>query len=76
VLPAPCQVLLILDVLIGRSHHVKPRRFIGLEKLAVFKLRLPLHFNQCATSCPDKKRRTPTGTFLSNRMRNCSTLQG
>jgi hypothetical protein len=26
------------------------------------------------TSCPDKKRRTPTGTFLSNRMRNSMAL--
>jgi hypothetical protein len=26
------------------------------------------------TSCPDRKRRTPTGTFLSNRMRNSVAL--
>src|SRR5579863_1854777 len=26
------------------------------------------------TSCLDKKRRTPTGTFLSNRMRNAMAL--
>jgi len=40
--------LLVPDILIGRNHHVEPRRFRRLEKLAVFKLRMLLHLDEGA----------------------------
>jgi len=36
----------MLDVLIRRKHHVEPRGFSRVQKLAVFKLRTPLHFGE------------------------------
>src|ERR1035437_9358955 len=42
------QILLVPDVLIGRNHHVEPRRFRHLKKLPVFKLRMPLHLYEGA----------------------------
>ena len=42
------QVLLIPDVLIGRNQHIEARSFRFREKLPVFKLRVPWHFNERA----------------------------
>lgn len=70
----PCQVLLISDVLIGRNHHIESTRFRGLKKFSVLKLGSHCISTNVRTSCPDRKRRTPTGTFLPNRMCNAVTL--
>ena len=42
------QVLLMPDVLVGRNHHIEPRRFYHFEKVAVLKLRMPPHVDESA----------------------------
>ena len=62
------------DILVGRDHHVDGCRFRSFQKLPVFKLCGPPISTTVRTSCLSKKRRTPTGTFLSKRTRNAMTL--
>jgi hypothetical protein len=66
------KILLIPDILVGGNHHIETCRFGRPQKLTVLELRMPRHLDE-GVYFVIRKKTTPTGTFLSNAMRNAMT---